>query len=236
MLMPKTKNRVVPFEFKNEVSDNTQILTLSGVIQKRYWSDDKYIDAKMVREALDNVTNDIHIRLNSPGGDVFQGVEIYNYLKNHPSTVTVEVMGNAASAATFICAGADKVIMNIGTTFMIHEAKTVGWGNKKDIQKTLQALETIDDSILSIYVAKTGQSEQQLTEWINAAKWFTAQEAVDYGFADEVKAVRKEDKNIEDIVNERVAQAMASFFNTQNESELSEPEQKSLIARLRKGE
>ncbi|MDG3374687.1 Clp protease ClpP, partial [Vibrio parahaemolyticus] len=160
MLMPKTKNRVVPFEFKNEVSDNTQILTLSGVIQKRYWSDDKYIDAKMVREALDNVTNDIHIKLNSPGGDVFQGVEIYNYLKNHPSTVTVEVMGNAASAATFICAGADKVIMNIGTTFMIHEAETVGWGNKKDIQKTLQALETIDDSILSIYVAKTGQSEQ----------------------------------------------------------------------------
>ncbi|EGP8873805.1 Clp protease ClpP, partial [Listeria monocytogenes] len=121
--MPKTKNRVVPFEFKNEVSDNTQILTLSGVIQKRYWSDDKYIDAKMIREALDNVKNDIHIKLNSPGGDVFQGVEIYNYLKNHPSTVTVEVMGNAASAATFICAGADKVIMNIGTTFMIHEAE-----------------------------------------------------------------------------------------------------------------
>ena len=77
MKMPKVKE--VPFEFNNEVSDNKQILTLSGVIQKRYWSDDKYIDAKMVREALENVTNDIHIKLNSPGGDVFQGVEIYNY-------------------------------------------------------------------------------------------------------------------------------------------------------------
>lgn len=239
MKMPKVKE--VPFEFNNEVSDNKQILTLSGVIQKRYWSDDKYIDAKMVREALENVTNDIHIKLNSPGGDVFQGVEIYNYLKGHSSNVTVEVMGNAASAATFICAGADKVIMNIGTTFMIHEAETVGWGNKQDIQKTLQALETIDESILSIYVDRTGQSEQQLDEWIKAAKWFTAQEAVDYGFADEVKSLKKEDENIEDIVSAQVAQAMASFFNSQNEKQIEEEKtndvkNKSLIARLRKGE
>lgn len=233
------KIKEVPFEFKNELTNDTQILTLSGVIQKRYWSDDKYIDAKMVREALDSVKNDVHIKLNSPGGDVFQGVEIYNYLKDHPSNITVEVMGNAASAATFICAGADKVIMNIGTTFMIHEAETVGWGNKKDIQKTLQALETIDESILSIYVAKTGQSEQQLTAWIDEAKWFTAQEAVDYGFADEVKKLKKEDKNIEDIVDERVAQAMASFFNSQKvkePQEANEPQNKSLIAKLRKGE
>lgn len=232
----------VPFEFKNEVSDNIQVLTLSGAIQKRYWSDDRYIDAKLVRESLDNVKNDIHIKLNSPGGDVFQGVEIYNYLKDHPSKITVEVMGNAASAATFICAGADKVIMNIGTTFMIHEAETVGWGNKQEIQKTLQALETIDESILSIYADRTGQSEQQLTDWINAAKWFTAQEAVDYGFADEVKSVKKEDKYIEDIVSAQVAQAMASFFNAQTEAPKQpqepkeEPKNKSLIARLRKGE
>lgn len=232
--MPKIKE--VPFEFKNEVSNDTQILTLSGVIQKRYWSDDKYIDAKMVREALDSVTNDIHIKLNSPGGDVFQGVEIYNYLKDHPSNVTVEVMGNAASAATFICAGADKVIMNIGTTFMIHEAESFAWGNKQDLQKTLQALETIDDSILSIYVDRTGQPEKQLTEWINSAKWFTAQEAVDYGFADEIKSKKSDDRNIEDIVSAQVAQAMASFFNSQNELQPTEPKQKSLVALLRKGE
>lgn len=247
--MTKIKN--VPFEFKNEITNNTQVLTLSGVIQKRYWSDDKYIDAKLVREALDGVNNDIHIKLNSPGGDVFQGVEIYNYLKDHSSNITVEVMGNAASAATFICAGADKVVMNVGTSFMIHEAETVGWGNKKDIQKTLQALETIDKSILSIYSERTGQSEEQLTEWIDAAKWFTAQETVDYGFADEIKTAKKEDKNIEDIVSAQVAQAMASFFNShkdhkpiniENETgvkgtKLVSPKQtKSLINRLRKGE
>lgn len=239
-----TKIKEVPFEFKNEVSDNKQVLTLSGVIQKRYWSDDKYIDAKMVREALEDVTNDIHIRLNSPGGDVFQGVEIYNYLKDHSSNITVEVMGNAASAATFICAGADKVIMNIGTTFMIHEAESYAWGNKQDLQKTLQALETIDDSILSIYENRTGQSKDQLTEWINAAKWFTAQEAVDYGFADEIKNKKPIDENnesIEDIVSAKVAQAMASFFNSQTSTNSTDTEpivqkNKSLIGKLQKGE
>lgn len=239
-----TKIKEVPFEFKNEVSDNKQVLTLSGVIQKRYWSDDKYIDAKMVREALEDVTNDIHIRLNSPGGDVFQGVEIYNYLKDHSSNITVEVMGNAASAATFICAGADKVIMNIGTTFMIHEAESHAWGNKQDLQKTLQALETIDDSILSIYENRTGQSKDQLTEWINAAKWFTAQEAVDYGFADEIKNKKPIDENnesIEDIVSAKVAQAMASFFNSQTVTNSTDTEpivqkNKSLIGKLQKGE
>lgn len=100
------------------------------------------------------MTEDITIKLNSPGGDVFEGVEIYNYLKDHPSKVTVEVTGVAASAATFILSAADEAIMNVGTSVMIHEASTFTWGNKQDIQKTLNALETIDDSILSIYSQK----------------------------------------------------------------------------------
>lgn len=247
--MTKIKN--VPFEFKNEVKDGKHILTLSGAVRKKYWSDDDAIDAKSIRTNLDSVTDDILIKLNSPGGDVFEGIEIYNYLKNHSSNVTVEIMGTAASAATFIVAGADKVVMNTGTTIMIHEASTWTWGNKQDIQKALNALETIDDSIISIYVEKTGQSEQQLTDWMNEEKWFTAQEAVDYGFADEIKTVKKEDKNIEDIVSAQVAQAMASFLNSQKDHEpinieketgikgselVSQKQTKSLINRLRKGE
>ncbi|MBK0039532.1 MULTISPECIES: ATP-dependent Clp protease proteolytic subunit, partial [unclassified Enterococcus] len=68
---------------------------------------------------------------------------------------------------------------NVGTSLMIHEASTFAWGNKQDIQKTLNALETIDDSILAIYSDKTGQSADQLREWMNEEKWFTADEAVE---------------------------------------------------------
>lgn len=232
-----TKTKKVPFQFKNELKNGKHVLTLSGNVRKKYWSDDDVINAKDVRETLDAVSEDIVIKLNSPGGDVFEGIEIYNYLKDHPSNITVEVTGVAASAATFIVAGADEVIMNIGTSLMIHEASTFTWGNKSDIQKTLNALETIDDSILSIYSEKTGQSNEQLEEWMNEEKWFTADEAVEFGFADSVKRDNEEpiesEESIEDIINSKVAIAMAAFSNA-----LEKPIAKniSLVERLKKGE
>ena len=232
-----TKTKKVPFQFKNELKNGKHVLTLSGNVRKKYWSDDDVINAKNVRETLDAVSEDIVIKLNSPGGDVFEGIEIYNYLKDHPSNITVEVTGVAASAATFIVAGADEVIMNIGTSLMIHEASTFTWGNKSDIQKTLNALETIDESILSIYSEKTGQSNEQLEEWMNEEKWFTADEAVEFGFANSVKRDNDEpiesEESIEDIINSKVAIAMAAFSNA-----LEKPIAKniSLVERLKKGE
>lgn len=232
-----TKTKKVPFQFKNEVENGKHVLTLSGNVQKKYWRDDDVINAKDIRESLESVTDDIVIKLNSPGGDVFEGIEIYNYLKDHPSNVTVEVTGVAASAATFITAGANEVIMNVGTSLMIHEASTFTWGNKSDIQKTLNALETIDESILSIYSEKTGQSNERLEEWMNEEKWFTADEAVEFGFADSVKRDNAEsvesEESIEDIINSKVAIAMAAFSNA-----LEKPIAKniSLVERLKKGE
>lgn len=197
----------VPYEFKNEIENNVHNLTLSGSIRKRYWDEDKSIDAELVRDALDGVTEDVLIKLNSNGGDVFEGVEIYNYLKAHPSHITVEVTGLAASAATFIVAGADKAIMNTGTTFMVHEASSFAWGNKSELQKVLNALETIDDSIISIYEAKTGQSKEQLTDWMAEEKWFSAEEAVKFNFVDEVKKESLEKLDAVAITNNVVAKA-----------------------------
>lgn len=201
--MPKIKS--VPYEFTNETGNNVHTLTLSGSIRKRYWDEDKSIDAELVRDALNGVTEDVVIKLNSNGGDVFEGVEIYNYLKAHPSHITVEVTGVAASAATFIVAGADKAVMNTGTTFMVHEASSFAWGNKSELQKVLNALETIDDSIISIYEAKTGQSKEQLTDWMAEEKWFSAEDAVRFNFADEVK---KEQLDVVALVDNAVAKAM----------------------------
>ncbi|WP_429949385.1 ATP-dependent Clp endopeptidase, proteolytic subunit ClpP [Enterococcus sp. AZ170] len=234
--MPKVKK--VPFQFTNEIQNGKHILTLSGNVQKKYWRDDDVINAKDIRESLDTVTDDIVIKLNSPGGDVFEGIEIYNYLKDHPSNITVEVTGLAASAATFIIAGADNVIMNVGTSLMIHEASTFAWGNKQDIQKTLNALETIDDSILAIYSDKTGQSAEQLREWMNEEKWFAADEAVEFGFANSVKRenLQEEPQDIAAIVQNAVAIAVANMKQNEINKEGQELKQKSLIAQLRKGE
>lgn len=242
--MPKIKD--IAFQATNEIENGKHILTLSGNIRKRYWSEDKSIDADLVREALEDVTDDIVIKLNSNGGDVFQGIEIYNYLKDHPSEITVEVTGVAASAATFIVAGANKSIMNTGTSFMIHEASSFAWGNKAELKKVLNALETIDDSILSIYEAKTGQTKDQLNEWMESEKWFTAEEAVKYGFADEVKEKKKDVTDQIDIaalINQSVAEAMTQFVaqaknkvETPKDTQDEKQKQKSLLNKLRKGE
>lgn len=241
--MPKIKK--VPFQFTNEVKNGKHILTLSGNVQKKYWREDDVINAKDIREALDTVTEDILIRLNSPGGDVFEGVEIYNYLKSHSSDITVEVTGLAASAATFILAGADHVVMNVGTSLMIHEAATFTWGNKQEIQKTLNALETIDESILSIYENQTGQSQDQLKKWMEEEKWFTADEAVEFGFAESInKKLDPEPKeDIEAMIQNAVATAMASFTAShssidqkQKDTVTNKQKTKSLVDRLKKGE
>jgi len=226
-----TKIKKVPYQFANEVKDGKHVLTLSGLIRKRYWSDDKCIDAALVRGALDEVTSEIVIYLNSEGGDVFQGIEIYNYLKNHPSKITVEVTGIAASAATFISSGADTVIMNTGTTLMIHEASTYVWGNKGDIQKTLNKLEVVDESIISVYAEKTGQSSEQIARWMKEEKFFTAEEAVKYGFADAMKAEKQDTENMRAMIQEAVAFAMVDYAAVKPAAEVSK---KSLLNKLRK--
>ncbi|EOT43805.1 head maturation protease, ClpP-related [Enterococcus dispar] len=239
-----TKLKKIPFLVTAEAGTKQTVLTLSGTIRKRYWSDDDCIDAKLVRDQLDNVKNDVTIRLNSTGGDVFQGVEIYNYLKNHPSKVTVEVTGTAASAATFICAGADKVIMNTGTTFMIHRGATYAWGNKNDIEATLKMLETIDESIINIYTELTGQTADQIESWMDEEKWFTANETVEYGFATEVKSKTEHSSANEELkamVEDAVSAAFAASHTivAQATEPNSLPEtktKKSLLARLSKKE
>lgn len=200
--MSKLKN--VPFEFKNEATETGHVLTLSGAVRKRYWTDDDAVSAKLVRDSLEGVNKPILIKLNSPGGDVFEGIEIYNYLKNHEQSVTVEITGVAASAASIIAMGADKIIMNTGTTLMIHEASTWTFGNKSDIQKTLNALETIDDSLVAVYVERTGLDAEEISDLLKAETWMTADEAVEKGFADEVRKAPKAEPKKEEKVNNKV--------------------------------
>lgn len=232
----------IPFRFANEAKDGKQVITLSGTIRKRYWDGDKCIDAKLLRDTLDGVKEDVIIKLNSNGGDVFEGVEMYNYLKDHPSNITVEVTGLAASAATFVLAGADTVVMNVGTTIMIHEASTLCWGNKVDVRKTLQALETIDRSIVDIYTSQTGKTAEQITQWMAEETYFTADEAVENGFANEVKKKTEPaaDNGIDlsGMVDQAVAQAMAQFqaAGMSLEQKLVNVRQKSLLNKLRKGD
>ena len=186
--------------FRNETKNNKHILTLSGTIANLSFLDDT-ISAKAVKDSLDNVKEDIVIRLNSGGGDVFEGIEIYNYLKSLSNHITVEVTALAASAASLVAMAGDKIIIRTGANMMVHEASTMAFGNKSDIQKTLNALTAIDTSIVDIYHDRTGLDRDEIDNLIANETWLTADEAIKKGFADEKSSRKSIDKNKEGVNN-----------------------------------
>lgn len=128
----------------------------------------------------------IRVRINSPGGSVFDGRAIHAALKNHPAKVTASIEGLAASAATFIAMAADEVEIASGSMFMIHNAWTVAFGNAEDLLSTAALLEKIDGTLVADYVAKTGATAEQVRAWMAAETFFTAEEALAAGFVDRI--------------------------------------------------
>lgn len=128
----------------------------------------------------------IDLRLNSPGGDVFDGMAIYNALRNHPARVVATVDGLAASAASFIAMAADEVVMEKTGTMMIHDAISLAIGNAGDMRETADLLDKMSNTIADIYATKSGRDAAGYRDMMRAETWFNATEAVDAGLADRV--------------------------------------------------
>lgn len=142
--------------------------------------------AEDVAYALTGVTGPLHVRINSPGGDVFDGVAIYNMLADHPAAVTVTVDGMAASAASFIAQAGDTIRMNNGAVMMIHDAATYCYGNATDMDAASELLNRVSDIIAGIYSDRAGGPPEQWRKAMRAESWYNGPEAVTAGLADEV--------------------------------------------------
>lgn len=139
-----------------------------------------------VRDLRAVTAKTINLHLNTPGGDVFDGVAIFNALKNHSATVNVHVDGLAASAGSFIAMAGDKVIMEPHSKMMIHEAFGLAIGNAEDMTKMAERLDATSQNIASIYAEKAGQDADYWRAQMKAETWYTDQQAVDAGLADEI--------------------------------------------------
>jgi ATP-dependent Clp protease, protease subunit len=128
----------------------------------------------------------INLRINSPGGDVFDARAMATSIKNHPSKVIAHIDGLAASAATYVALSADEVRMADGGFFMIHNAWTLAFGNSADFIEMASLLDKIDGTIINDYAKKTGKDDATIKDWMAAETWFTAQEALDNGFIDSI--------------------------------------------------
>lgn len=138
-------------------------------------------DLKALGE-LDEIT----LRINSPGGSVFDGIAIYNVLKSHKATVRVYVDGLAASIASVIAMSGDQIYMAENSLMMIHNAWGFAVGNAGDMRKVADELEKIDEAIVSTYCKRTRKEEKEICQLMAAETWMTAKEAKDLGFCDDI--------------------------------------------------
>lgn len=169
-----------------EAEGREATIYLHGVIGG-WWGD---IDETLFAQAMSGIDADvIHLRIDSPGGDVFAARSMMTAISQHKATVIAHVDGLAASAATGICMACDEVEISQGAGFMIHNAWTIAIGNKADMAKTGELLGKIDTGLAGDYTRRTGKDHSEIVAWMDAETWFTADEAKENGFADRVAEV-----------------------------------------------
>lgn len=133
----------------------------------------------------------IHVRINSAGGDVFDGLAIYRQLVDHPAKIVAHIDGLAASIASVIAMAGQEIMISESGFLMIHNAWGVALGGAEDMRTMASLLDTTTGSIRDVYRARTGNDDKAVTDWMDAETWFTGAEAVEHGFADEMAANMK---------------------------------------------
>ena len=157
-------------------------LFLNGTIAEESWFDDD-VTPRQFKEELNSGTGNIILWINSPGGDCIAAAQIYNMLTEYPGRVTVKIDGIAASAASVIAMAGDEVLMSPVSTMMIHNPATIAFGDHMDMQKAIDMLNEVKESIINAYVLKTGLSRSRLSHLMDAETWMNANKAIELGFA-----------------------------------------------------
>ena len=170
---------------KNEKEKTAELILYGSIGSDEYWDD---ISDKVFKQDIENLgdVENITLHINSPGGSVFSAVAIANTLKNHKAKITANIDGLAASAATIITSACDTVRMPKNALFMIHNPITFAYGNNQEMQKTVEMLDKVKNSIIETYLSKTKADKKTLSELMDNETWMDAETAKEYGFIDEI--------------------------------------------------
>ena len=174
-------------KFWNWIRDDEgeRILRLEGPIdEQNTWGDG--ITPSAFRDELEAEEGDVTVWINSPGGSVFCGAEIYNMLCDYKGKVTVKIDAIAASAASVIAMAGDRVLISPVGMMVLHDPMTVAFGNTRDMEKAITTLNEVKESLINAYVKKSGLSRNKVAKLMSEETWLNARKAVEYGFADEI--------------------------------------------------
>lgn len=175
---------------KNEDTDETELL-FNGPISEDTWFGDEVTPA-LFRDELSKVKGDLTVWLNSPGGDVFAASQIYTMLRNHKGKVTVKINALAASAASVVAMAGDETLIAPTAMLMIHDPACYAAGNKADMEKAIELLEEVKESIINAYEEKCHLSRSKIAKMMSEETWLNAKKALQLGFVDGILFSKKE--------------------------------------------
>src|SRR5690606_11193118 len=165
-------------------AEDDRTISVLDVIGQDWWTGEG-VTSKRIAGALRSLgKGPVTVNINSPGADVFEGLAIYNLLREHPGEVTVEVLGLAASAASIIAMAGDEVQVPRAGFLMIHNAWVIAAGNRNELRGVADYLEPFDAAMADIYAARTGDSLDDMAALMDAETWIGGSDAVARGFAD----------------------------------------------------
>ena len=175
------------WHWRNQADDadpkEPRILELYGTIASESWFDDD-VTPQMFKDELFAEEGDVVIYLNSPGGDCIAASQIYTMLMDYRGSVTIKIDGIAASAASVIAMAGTSVLMAPTSLMMIHNPMTAAFGSKDEMEKAIEMLEEVKESIINAYELRTGLSRARISHLMDSETWMNAKRAIELGFAD----------------------------------------------------
>jgi len=167
-----------------EVGDN--VITMFDVIGEDFWTGGGVTAQKVAKQLRAIGDRPVEVQINSPGGDMFEGIAIYNVLREHPQEITVKVMGMAASAASLIAMAGDRIEIGVASFMMIHNCWVVSMGNRHDMQEVADWLAPFDQAMVDMYAFRTGADPEDIAKWMDAETYMSGSTAIERGFADDI--------------------------------------------------
>ena len=176
------------WKWKNQSEEEPsaeRVLEFYGTIAEESWYDDDITPA-MFKEELFAGSGPITIWISSPGGDCIAASQIYSMLMDYKGDITVKIDGIAASAASVIAMAGTKVLMAPTAVMMVHNPATMAFGDHVEMEKAIEMLSEVKESIINAYEIKTGLNRKQLAKMMDNTTWMNANKAVEFGFADDI--------------------------------------------------
>lgn len=218
--------------FFNKATDTTCEMYIYSSIGESWWEDT--VSAKSVLKAIDSMPascTQLNVYVNSPGGDVFDAVAIYNLLKRVEANITMHVDGLAASAASLIVMAGDEIVMGINAMMMIHDPWSFALGNSAEMRKVADTLDTIRGTIVDTYVARTKQSWDKVSQMMLDETWINAEDCKTMGFCDSISS----DVVEENVENKVVPVILAQYKKTPDALRTAAKSSRSALASMRNG-